>query len=47
MFDVISTSVLGIVVVCLMVITLGLQIQVRSMSSKIDELIRRSQGGSK
>ena len=42
MFDVISTSVLGIIVVCLLVITLGLQMQVRSINSKIDELIRRS-----
>lgn len=47
MFDIISTSILGIVVLCLMVITLGLQIQVRSLNEKIDELIRRSQGGSK
>ena len=47
MFDIISTSVLGIVVVCLMVITLGLQIQVRAMNQKIDELIQRSQGSSK
>lgn len=47
MFDIISTSVLGIVVVCLMVITLGLQMQVRAMSEKIDELIKRSQSGSK
>jgi len=38
---------LGIVVVCLMVITLGLQIQVRNLNEKIDELIKRSQGGSK
>ena len=47
MFDIVSTSILGIVVVCLMVITLGLQIQVRSLNEKIDELIRWSQGGSK
>lgn len=47
MFDIISTSILGIVVVCLMVVTLGLQIQVRAMNQKIDELIRRTAGGSK
>jgi hypothetical protein len=41
MFGIISTSVLGVVVLCLLVITLGIQIQIRSMGEKIDQLIKR------
>jgi uncharacterized membrane protein len=34
-------NVIGLIVICLLLITLGIQIQVRKMNKKMDELLNR------
>lgn len=42
-FAMVSTSVLALVVICLLVITLGIQVQVRSLTGKIDKLLKQTE----
>jgi hypothetical protein len=34
-------NIIGLIVVCLLLITLGIQIQVRNMNKKLDELLQK------
>ena len=34
-------NIIGLVVICLLLITLGIQLQVRNMNKKLDELLNR------
>lgn len=34
-------TVIGLIVVCILIITLGIQVQIRNISKKMDELLKK------
>ena len=34
-------TIIGLIVVCILIITLGIQIQIRNISKKMDELLKK------